>query len=74
MHNLNKSQTIKALRILSELHEIAPDLVTAREAGDLCDKYNAQNNKFRRVAKARQNFQPFNLAQVAVEIVKKAAN
>ena len=69
--NLNKKQTNRALVIWRELMTIAPDMVTAREASDLCSRYNITNDKFRRVASARQNFQGFNLITVAVEIAKK---
>ena len=68
---MNKKQTATAVRILTELRTIAPDTVTAREATMLCAKYGVTNDKFQRVAKAEQNFRPFNLAQIAVEIAKK---
>lgn len=71
MHNLTKTQTHTALRVLTELREIAPDTVTPREASRLCEKYAVTNDRFRRVAKREQDFRPINLAQVAVEIVKK---
>lgn len=69
--NLTKKQTNRALVIWRELMTIAPDMVTAREASDLCSRYNITNDKFRRVSSARQNFQGFNLITVAVEIAKK---
>ena len=68
---MNKRQTRRALEVLTELHRVAPDTVTAREASMLCDKYGITNDKFRRVAKDQQMFRPFNLAQVAVEIARK---
>ena len=71
MHNVTKTQKANAVRILGELHTIAPDLVTAREASMLCERYGVTNDRFRRVAKAEQNFRPFNLAQVAMEISRK---
>lgn len=71
MHNLNKTQTRTALRVLTELHAIAPDAVTPREASRLCEKYGVTNDRFRRVAKREQDSRLTNLAQVAVEIVKK---
>jgi hypothetical protein len=72
MHNVTKTQKANAVRILGELRNAeVPDLVTAREASMLCERYGVTNDRFRRVAKAEQNFRPFNLAQVAMEIARK---
>jgi hypothetical protein len=68
---MTKKQTFRAMQILTELNNIAHDMVTAREASHLCENYGVTNDKFRRVKKERQNFDGFNLAQVAVEIAKK---
>lgn len=68
---MNKKQIHRALHIMTELHKIAPDTVTPREASHLCATYGVTTNRFQRIAKREQNFRPINLAQVAVEIAKK---
>jgi hypothetical protein len=70
---MNKGQTARAMQILAELNEIAPDLITFREAADICNRYGVTNTKFHRCAKRDKNCRPTNLAQVAVVIAQKAA-
>lgn len=68
---MNKRQTARAMEVFSELNQIAPDMVTFREAADLCNKYGVTNTKFHRCAKPDKNIRPTNLAQVAVVIASK---
>lgn len=69
---MTKKQINTALKIIKELHAAGvPDLVTAREAADICDKYKVNNTKFHRCPIDRKHSRPVNLADLAATIVKK---
>lgn len=71
MPRLNKTQTARALALLTELSQTAPEVVTAREAVELCARYGVEARRWSRVPAARYNFEPVALAAVAVEIASK---
>jgi hypothetical protein len=72
MSSLTKKQKDRALELMRTLSAAGvPDMVTAREAADLCNEHGVTNTKFHRCPKDLKHWRPVNLATLAVTIAKK---
>ena len=67
---MNKTQTRRAIQILSELHATdTPSFVDQGDAALLCERYGVTNTRFHRASST--NNKMVNLAQIAGTIAQK---